>query len=231
MNLLDICEWEPGQHLSLIGDTGSGKTVLAQSILSLREYVIALRSKPDDVQWRGYKRLRRRAGEGIEDVNFTHFLVEPDYGQMQKEFHDLLEKVYTKHGGWTLFLDDLPNMQKLGPPLHSRKSSQIDRMLTMGRSKGVSVVTAMQLPVDATSYAIGEARVVIAFMLSPSHIKVLREKTSDLMSEVVLELREFEFAVFDRRLGQRGAVWRGMLDINSGQWGGGFVAPELERVR
>lgn len=228
MNLQDLFAWEPGQHLTLIGDTGSGKTTVAQSILALREYVIAFRSKPDDVQWHGYKRVRRRAREAVEDINYRRFLIEPEYHMMMREFNDLLERVYTHDGGWTVFLDDLPNMQKLGPPLHSRKTSQIDRVLTMGRSKGISVVTAMQLPVDATSYAIGESRLVISFMLSPSHVKVLKEKTSDLMAETVQLLPEFEFAVFDRR---NKSVWRGMLDMRTGDWGGAFVAPELERVR
>lgn len=228
MNLLDICEWEPGQHIAMIADTGQGKTTVAQSILSLREYVLVLRAKPDDVQWHGYKRIRRKAGEGIEDINYTKFLIEPAYEHMMREFHDLLEVVYRKHGNWTVLLDDLPALQKLGPPLHSRKSSQIDRLLTMGRSKGISIITAMQLPVDATSYAIGEARITISFMLSPSHSKVLKEKTSDLMAEVVSTLGDHEFAVFDRRTR---AVWRGILDLGSGEWIGGFVAPELEKVR
>lgn len=230
--LQQIVEWNPGQHMSLIGDTGSGKTTLVENILSWqepygREFAIVLRSKPDDVKWHGYHKVRRGAAAAMDNLKYRRLLVEPDYWSQLREFSAVLEKAYADHGSWTVFLDDLPNMQKMGPPLHSRNSSLLDQILTMGRSKANSVVTAMQLPVDATSYAIGESRITISFMLSPSHIKVLKEKTSDLMAATVLGLGEFEFAIYDRRTR---AVWRGKLDLGSGQWLGDFVQ-STEKVR
>src|SRR4051812_31470861 len=56
-------QWKQGQHVSLIGPTGRGKTTLAKQILSRRDYVIAMGTKPrnknlEDLRAQGYVRVR-----------------------------------------------------------------------------------------------------------------------------------------------------------------------------
>ena len=51
--------WEQGQHVAIVGDTGSGKTYLEALLLRMRSYNIVLRTKDDDIRWPGFKRVRR----------------------------------------------------------------------------------------------------------------------------------------------------------------------------
>ena len=40
--------WRQGEHITLVGPTGSGKTTLAKAILSKRAYVVFVATKPRD---------------------------------------------------------------------------------------------------------------------------------------------------------------------------------------
>src|SRR4051812_9363940 len=39
--------WKQGQHVGVVGRTGSGKTYLVSKLVMLRRYVIIFRTKPD----------------------------------------------------------------------------------------------------------------------------------------------------------------------------------------
>src|SRR5690349_6421632 len=54
--------WRQGEHVGLIGPTGSGKTTLAMWLLPLRKYVVVLGTKPrdktlDELAARGYYKM------------------------------------------------------------------------------------------------------------------------------------------------------------------------------
>lgn len=56
--------WNQGEHVTLIGPTGSGKTTLALALLPMRRYVLAFGTKPKDrtldtlVRQAGWKRVQ-----------------------------------------------------------------------------------------------------------------------------------------------------------------------------
>ncbi len=115
-------------------------------------------------------------------------------------------------------------MQRLGTPIHSHpashKKSLIDELLTDGRSKGITVVTAQQLPVDTTKYAIAESYITISFMLNEKYAKVVAEKTNALMGEIITKLGHHDLAIFDRRTHQ---VWTGRLNLGTDEFEGNYV--------
>jgi len=227
---------EQGQHVSVIGDTGTGKTTVVEAILELcpwlGEYVIALRYKHDTVAWRGYKKVKT-ALPALDSVTYKRIVLEPrpTWAHRHREFSIALDRAFSR-GGWTVFIDDLPNVQRLGPPIHSQRDSLIDTLLTAGRSVGNTIITAQQRPVDTTGYAIAESRLTVSFMQSGRDARTLREFTSsDRMEAAVSSLGEHEIAMFWRPTRE---VWVGRL-ITAEQGGprfeGRLVAPSIERGR
>ena len=103
-----------------------------------------------------------------------------------------MEEVW-KQGGWTLYLDELFYLTRLGlTPL-------IDRLLTQGRSKGITVVSGMQRPVSVTRYAVSQATHIIAFQQEGRDAKTLREFGGEsLYRDLTSGLRRHEFVWFHR---------------------------------
>lgn len=210
---------EQGQHVAVIGDTGTGKTTIVQAMLEQiphGEYVIALRSKADTVGWPGFQRVKR-ALPSLDTVRYKRLLLEPSYDARHYEFSVALDRAY-RQGGWTVFIDDLFNVQKLGPPLHSQTDSLIDQLLTMGRSKGNSVITAMQRPTGTTRYAIGEARLTISFMMGGRDaLDIMKRECSEAMSAAIQSLAEHDIAMYWRPTRE---VWVGRLNLATGVFEG-----------
>lgn len=207
-------EWKRGQHLAIIGDTGTGKTTVAQAIMDERRYCLALKSKADDVVWQGYKRVRKVLPD-LESTLVERLLLEPRYEDQWLQFALALDRAFTM-GNWTLLIDDLPHVQDLD----RRHLLLIKRLLIMGRSVGDSVISAMQRPVDISRYAIAEARITISFMLEGRDILSIRDATNPIMAEAVESLGEHDIAMFHRATRD---VWVGRLDLASGQFVGQYV--------
>lgn len=214
--------WKVGQHIALIGDTGTGKTTLVQWMLEQRKYALALRAKADEVKWEGYKRVRKILPDMDSPLN-KRILLDPRFEDQYAQFAIALDRAFTQ-GNWTVFVDDLPLIQELD----RRHLMLIRRLLIAGRSVGCSTITAMQRPVDVTRYAIGESRLTISFMLERRDVLNIRDSTSDGMAEVVSELGEHDIAIFHR---PTRAVWSGSLDLNRRELVGSVVVPPRARER
>lgn len=159
--------WLPGEHMAVVGDTGTGKTyLLAKSILPMRRYVVVLKTKgdkDDDSKWRGYHRIRRASQ--IRDERYERFLLEPKYEHQAREGYDLLERVW-RMGSWTVVIDEGWYAEKLG------LQPYIERLLTQGRSTGISVVFGQQRPVTTSRFVISQC----------SHLFVFRVEGRDAMT-------------------------------------------------
>src|SRR5262249_16894191 len=120
--------WNPSEHLSLIGQTGTGKSTLAAHLLRSRHYKLVLRSKPATGKYDTDRTIR--TAKGIDNSRYDSFTLVPKYETQRREFALALERVW-KHGGWTTYVDEL---FYLSERLHL--SEPIERLLTQGRSKG-----------------------------------------------------------------------------------------------
>src|SRR5438128_6382557 len=107
-------QWKQGQHVSLIGPTGGGKTTLALEILPQRDYVLSIATKQRDevlydLERRGSARLERfeLPGEIVQRI----VLVAPlergadSFHEQSRTIHEALVGVYLQ-GGWTVYLDE-----------------------------------------------------------------------------------------------------------------------------
>lgn len=142
--------WKQGEHVSLIGPTGSGKTTLAHAILPKRKFVVVLATKPKDstlskLSGDGYQTIRSWPEHVSTDVS-PKLILWPtmrrpgDAKKQQREIGKALNEIF-RQGGWTVFADEL---RYLSGTL--RLSPLLELLWQQGRSLGVSLVGGTQRP-------------------------------------------------------------------------------------
>lgn len=147
---LDGWRWKQGEHVSLIGPTGSGKTTLAHAILPKRKFVVVLATKPRDssldlLKGDGYEVLRKWPEHIATDVT-PRIILWPtmrrpgDAKKQQHEIGEALSEIFSV-GRWTVYADELRYLSqtlKLKPLL--------EMLWQQGRSLKVSLIGGTQRP-------------------------------------------------------------------------------------
>ena len=190
--------------MSLTGDTGSGKTTLANVLLYARDYTLSFRSKADDAPLPGARITTARQFAAHDDID--RYVLDPPYEKQLVEFWNALEVVW-KQGGWTVYFDELFYLTSLKNGGY-RLSDRIDRMLTQGRSKRITAMCGMQRPVQVSRFALSQSAHLIAFGAEGRDIKILDEVAGKQFAETVADLGRFEFAWYYR---PERSVWRGRV--------------------
>lgn len=184
--------WLPGEHVTAIGDTGTGKTYLLAELVRFRKYVIVFKTKADpddDKKWRGFHRTQR--AKTMDNVRFEHILLDPEYRYQTREGVEMLERVYLQ-GGWTVVIDELWIAERIG------LKHQIERLLTQGRSKGISVVLGQQRPVTTSRFAISQTTHLFTFRTEGRDGKTIAEATTPRILPVIDGLTGHDFAYYNR---------------------------------
>lgn len=148
-------EWLQGEHVAIIGPTGTGKSRLAQSILDIRAYVCVLAIKREDETLERFREGSRYGHASYKVITSwppdfpTHKVIlwiKPkslkveDIREQARKVHDALNRMYLS-GGWCIYLDEAGYLASvLG------LSSAIGILLNQGRSAFISVVATMTRP-------------------------------------------------------------------------------------
>lgn len=204
-------EWRQGEHLTTIGPTGSGKTVLNRALLRQWRYVVVLGVKNRDpelyapFQAQGYQ-LERHFDPDVPDnadsrrVLFVPHTTEHGAAGRKKKaaaFRTALNDIYDA-GDWTVYADDV---QYLADQL--RLGTELEELWMLGRSEGVTLVASSQEPVDIPVMAYGMATHLFLYgnpdLRRAQRMAELTGMNREIAVETILSLPEHEFLYINRK--------------------------------
>jgi hypothetical protein len=139
--------WNQGEHLTMIGTTGSGKTTALRQIIHRRRFVVifGVKRKDDSLQEfvkEGFVRIKTWGHSEVAD----HLVLWPEirganHTDKQKEvFEEAMDAIY-RQGGWCLVSDETSYLSE-----NLKMDRHIKFLLQQGRSNGVSFVNMTQRP-------------------------------------------------------------------------------------
>lgn len=145
--------WRIGEHMTLVGTTGSGKTTFAREALMLRDWVVVLATKARDKelfdQFRKHGYVVKSSWSPFDTQHSRVIFAPPLPGPTKKDKdiqaaafrRVLIELFQLTRGNWTVYSDEIAYLTNdLG------LKTEMDTLYLQGRSLGVTLVAATQRP-------------------------------------------------------------------------------------
>lgn len=141
--------WEQGQHATLIGTTGRGKTTLGRQLIVMprRQAVVILDAKGGarSLALPGFVRVTRWPPDVSHGKKIR--LAPPmnsyrDIPEMRKQFHECLDYVLGI-GYWTVYIDEL---RPVVEPRKLNLQEPVESLLILGRERKATVISGTQAP-------------------------------------------------------------------------------------
>lgn len=188
--------WSQGEHVALVGDTGTGKSFLESRLLLLRDWNILFRHADDPANhFVGFKRVKHvRDIHVLPRDNTGSFLLQPpdDMYSRAVEGQRLVDRAISE-GGWTITWDELWYVEnRLG------LTQDVEELQTQGRKREISVVCGMQRPSRISRFALSQCTHLFAFRTEGRDTQTLAEAFTPRLKELIPDLAKFEFAYYNR---------------------------------
>jgi hypothetical protein len=120
-------------------------------------------------------------------------LLTPDYHRQAFEGWWTLENVW-EHGGWCVVIDELYYAE------HELKLQQsINKLLTQGRSKGITVVAGMQRPAQVSRFALSQVTHLFTFRTEGRDTKTIAESTTPRIAAWIDDIDGHDFVYYNRK--------------------------------
>lgn len=169
-------EWQPGDHVAIVGMTGSGKTTFARQILKLRGYTVVFATKAkDDSLYKPLEQMgfviRDEWDPGAwQETGERYVIFRPmrpgerptrDVLERQAEaFREALLDVFVV-GGWCCYFDEVRYLaDDLG------LARELNVLWLQGRSLNISMVASTQRPVAVPRNMFEQATWIITWRVS-----------------------------------------------------------------
>ncbi len=144
-------EWKQGEHVGLIGPTGSGKTTLSLQLMAKRKFVCIIATKPADTTLSKFAKANdykviREFPQYFDPITDRKLLLWPklkamgDQGTQRAAIGHALQTMF-KQGQWAINADEL---SYIGNDL--RLEPHLKLIWQQGRSIGLSLVAGTQRP-------------------------------------------------------------------------------------
>ncbi len=212
-------KWRQGEHITIIGPTGSGKSFLALQVMRARKYYILLLTKGNDSTLDKFVKdekvtvIQSWPLDGFEDENghlkvalWPRFTGVDSFQHQHNVFSQAINGykrgarkvpgIYTE-GGWSVLIDEVMYFTqelKLEPEL---------RMLwTQGRSNNISLVAGTQRPRDVPMLMLNQYTHLFVFQSTDKYeierLASIGGNVSNIIKEYVPKLQRHQFLYINR---------------------------------
>lgn len=203
-------EWRQGEHLTLIGPTGSGKTTIALNLLDVMPYIAIIGTKQEDDTLNDFAkahknyRVIKEFQTGLKNRTLDDRLIiwpklVKDAGNVTSQavpIRNSLNRMFFQ-GGWSIFCDELWVLaQRL------KVGSILESYWSQGRSSGLSIIGCVQRPANIPRLAFSEPRyLLIGQMEDARDIETVSEGTNiskKALASEVNQLSRHSFLFYNR---------------------------------
>lgn len=197
--------WQPGQHVTVIGPTGSGKTHLALCLAEMRPYILVLATKRVDPLVEELRAAGYMVTADLGEILWTHDRdggpARPVYPRVvfwpqTPESADAAQRILIhahsfrkaidwadKTGKWAVLIDETMWMAD-----RLRLDKELDSLWFQGRSQGLSVIACAQRPSRVPRLAFSQATYLFIGKFGDKRdIETLRDISSTIPKEIVEE--------------------------------------------
>lgn len=174
------------EHCCLVGQTGVGKTTLAEKLLEQRKYVVILDPK-GTLKWDGYKRFTRLKLL-IKNDKFEKLIYAPIPEELldAQTVNSFFRWIYERRN-CALYIDEMYAIcENDSPPM-------LRAILTRGREFNLSCYMATQRPVSIPLSALSEAKSFFIYHLNLQGDRKRLEELTPINADQIRDLRPFEF--------------------------------------
>lgn len=144
-------DWKQGEHIGLIGPTGSGKTTLSLELMERRKYCCIIGTKPRDATLskfakdHGYEVIKEFP-QFFDPVTHSKLVLWPKMREMRHQSTQRMAvghalQTMFKQGNWAINVDELSYISK-----DLNLEPHLKLIWQQGRSIGISLVAGTQRP-------------------------------------------------------------------------------------
>ena len=185
----DIVQIRRGEHVVIIGMTGSGKTYLARQLLAVQSGGILVLDTKSTLKWSGYSIIRDNSLRAIRMAkNGERVIFRPPWGWGKAQYDMFFALLMKDKRPMIIYIDEIFAVANQ----HTAPNSALGAIRTRGREFGITMWASTQFPRRVPFFLLSEAtHFFVFFMALPAYQKMISELAEQPIP--IANLREYEF--------------------------------------